>query len=112
MSISEIISKRFKHKIKVNEAQTADDVERMIIRPPEAANSDFENSILTFLNDPKGVWVWSDYFGAHFKNLTGDMALYMKYKQNRIKSLAKRVKDSYPLSFRSEATPTDVLMQV
>jgi|FLMP01.3.fsa_nt_emb hypothetical protein len=49
----------------------------MIIRPPEAANSDFENSILTFLNDPKGVWVWSDYFGAHFKNLTGDMALYM-----------------------------------
>jgi len=84
----------------------------MIIRPPEAANSDFENSILAFLNDPKGVWVWSDYFGAHFKNLTGDMALYMQYKQNRIKSLAKRVKDTYPLSFRSEATPTDVLMQV
>lgn len=38
LSLSEIISKRFKHKIKVSEATSPSEVERMIIRPPEAAN--------------------------------------------------------------------------
>ena len=44
LSISEIISKRFKNKIKVYEATSPSEVERMIIRPPEAANNDFDNT--------------------------------------------------------------------
>jgi hypothetical protein len=44
LSVSEIISKRFKDKIKVYEATNPSEVEKLIIRPPEAANDDFENS--------------------------------------------------------------------
>ena len=79
LSISEIISKRFKNKIKVYEATNPSEVERMIIRPPQAAN-DFENTQLTFLDNPKGVWTWSELFGAQFRNLTDGMAQYMRYK--------------------------------
>lgn len=83
LSISEIVRKRFKPLIKVFEAQSPDDVEKMIIRPPEAANSE-----LTLLNDAKGVWMWSDLFGAQFRNVTDGMAEYMRYKQRRLMSLA------------------------
>lgn len=58
LSLSEIISKRFKHKIKVSEATSPSEVERMIIRPPEAANEQ-----LAYLNDHKAVWTWSEVFG-------------------------------------------------
>ena len=88
LSVSEIISKRFKDKIKIQEATSPSEVEKLIIRPPEAANSEFENQSLAFLGDPKGVWIWSELFGAHFRNITDDMAQYMKYKQQRIMSLA------------------------
>ena len=44
LSVSEIISKRFKDKIKIYEATSPSDVEKMIIRPPEAANNDFEST--------------------------------------------------------------------
>lgn len=71
LSFSEIISKRFKNKIKVYEATNPSEVERMIIRPPSAANSDFEsNHILTQVDDSQGVWTWSEVFGAQFRNLT------------------------------------------
>ena len=43
LSVSEIISKRFKDKIKIQEATSPSEVEKLIIRPPEAANSEFEN---------------------------------------------------------------------
>jgi len=55
LSVSEIISKRFKNKIKVYEATSPSEVEKMIIRPPAAVN-DFDSSQLTSLDDPKGVW--------------------------------------------------------
>lgn len=58
LSLSEIISKRFKHKIKVNEATNPSEVEKMIIRPPEAANEQ-----LAFLNDHKAD-TWSEMFGT------------------------------------------------
>ena len=64
LSISEIISKRFKNKIKVNKATNPDEVERMIIRPPEAANEQ-----LAFLNDHKSD-TWSEMFGTQTRNLT------------------------------------------
>jgi hypothetical protein len=107
LSISEIISKRFKNKIKIYEATTPSEVERMIIRPPEAANDE-----LTFLPDPKGVWTWSELFGAQFRNLTDGMAQYMRHKQQRLMSLAKRVRESFPSAFDPEASPTDLLTQV
>ena len=111
LSISEIISKRFKNKIKVYEATNPSEVEKMIIRPPEAVN-DFESSQLTFLDNPKGVWTWSELFGAQFRNLTTDMAAYMRYKQQRLISLAKRIRESLPISFHPEASPTDLLTEV
>ena len=58
LSISEIISKRFKNKIKVREATSPDEVDRLIIRPPEAANEQ-----LAFINDRQAAWTWSDLFG-------------------------------------------------
>lgn len=111
LSISEIISKRFKNKIKVYEATNPSEVEKMIIRPPEAAN-DFESTQLTFLDNPKGVWTWSELFGAQFRNLTTDMAAYMRYKQQRLMSLANRIRESLPISFHPEASPTDLLTEV
>lgn len=46
LSISEIIAKRFKQKIKVNMLSEADDIERLIIKAPETANheQDFDGS--------------------------------------------------------------------
>jgi len=59
LSISEIISKRFKNKIKVYEATNPSEVEKLIIRPPEAANSE-----LTSRDGSQGLWMWSNLFGA------------------------------------------------
>lgn len=59
LSFSEIISKRFKNKIKVYEATNPSEVEKLIIRPPEAANSE-----LTSLGESQGLWMWSNLFGA------------------------------------------------
>ena len=105
LSLSEIISKRFKHKIKVNEATNPSEIEKMIIRPPEAANEQ-----LAFLNDNKAD-TWSEMFGTQQRKLTDQMAAYMHYKQKRLMSLAKRVRDSFPFS-SPEASPTDLLTQV
>lgn len=79
----------------------------MIIRPPEEANN---NEQLAFLNDHKSD-TWSEMFGTQTRNITDQMALYMHYKQNRLLSLAKRVRDSYPFS-SPKASPTDLLTQV
>lgn len=111
LSISEIISKRFKNKIKVYQATSPSEVERMIIRPPEAAN-EFDNSMLTFLNDPKAKVNWSEMFKNGITELTDDAKKYMRYKQNRIINLAKRVRASFPTSFYPEASPTELLNQV
>jgi hypothetical protein len=48
-------------------------------------------------------------FGAQFRNLTDAMAEYMRYKQTRLVSLAKRVRASFPTSFNPEASPADLL---
>lgn len=40
------------------------------------------------------------------------MALYMRYKQQRLMSLAQRVRESFPTSFDPEASPTDLLTEV
>ena len=69
LSISEIISKRFKNKIKVYEATNPSEVEKLIIRPPEAANSE-----LTSLGESQGLWMWSNLFGAQFRNITEEVA--------------------------------------
>lgn len=111
LSISEIISKRFKNKIKVYEATNPSEVEKLIIRPPEAANI-VESSQLTSLGESQGLWMWSNLFGAQFRNLTEDVAQYMRYKQRRLMSLAQRVRDSFPSSINPEATPTDLLTEV
>ena len=105
LSLSEIISKRYKNKIQVNQATSPSEVERMIIRPPEAANEQ-----LAFLNDHKDN-TWSEMFETHSKNLTSQMAAYMQYKQKRLISLAKRVKNSFPFS-SPEASSTDLFTQM
>ena len=43
MSISEIIEKRFKSKIKVNEVSTPEEIDSTIIKSPETANTDFDS---------------------------------------------------------------------
>ena len=112
LSISEIISKRFKNKIKVYEATNPSEIENLIIRPPSAANGEFQSSQLTSLGESQGLWMWSDLFGAQFRNLTEAAAQYMRYKQHRLMSLAQRVRDSFPTSFNAEASPTDLLTGV
>jgi hypothetical protein len=48
MSLSEIIQKRFKSKIKVNKIWKPQDIDHFIIKKPQAANleSDFDGSLL------------------------------------------------------------------
>lgn len=41
LSISEIISKRFKKNIKINEITTPQQIDEMIIRPASEVNSEF-----------------------------------------------------------------------
>lgn len=54
MSISEIISKRFKDKIKVNKIETPEQIDRMIIKEPEHANTDFDsNWYVSFLEEKR-----------------------------------------------------------
>lgn len=78
LSLSEIISKRFKHRIKVYEAKSPVDVEKMIIRPPAAANDQY-----AFLNDSSSKLHWqslSETFGNGAKNLSEQMGQYLRYK--------------------------------
>ena len=78
LSLSEIISKRFKHRIKVYEAKNPVDVEKMIIRPPAAANDQY-----AFLNDSSSKLHWqslSETFGNGAKNLSEQMGQYLRYK--------------------------------
>lgn len=77
----------------------------MIIRPPEAANEQ-----LAFLSDHKDS-TWSEMYETHSRNLTDQMAAYMRYKEKRLMSLAKRVQESFSFS-SPEASPTDLLTQV
>ena len=42
LSVAEIIRKRFKDKVKINTAKTAEEVQNLIIKPAESANSDFD----------------------------------------------------------------------
>ena len=42
LSVSEIIRKRFKSKVKINTAKTAEEVQNLIIKPAETANTDFD----------------------------------------------------------------------
>ena len=47
MSLSEIIEKRFKNNIKVQEIITPEDVEKYVIQKPQAVNlSDFDASLI------------------------------------------------------------------
>ena len=44
LSVAEIIRKRFKDKVKINTAKTAEEVQNLIIKPAESANSDFDQA--------------------------------------------------------------------
>ena len=50
MSLSEIIQKRFKSKMKINQIKTPEDVEKFIISSPKTANveNDFDGSLVQY----------------------------------------------------------------